>query len=68
MEIKNRLLEIRLSMGYKTQGEFAKLLEIQQPRYCMYESNQAQPSLKRAFEIAEKLNKDINDIFYKEES
>lgn len=66
MEVKNRLLEIRLSMGYKTQGEFAKMLDILQPRYCMYESNQAQPSLKRAFEISEKLNKNINDVFYKE--
>ncbi len=33
MAIKNKLLDIRLSMGYKTQKEFAEFLGIRRVQY-----------------------------------
>jgi hypothetical protein len=42
MAIKNRLLEIRLQMGYKKQKDFAAFLEINEKDYCRVENNKKQ--------------------------
>ena len=49
--IKNRLLEIRLKLGYKYAKDFANYLEIN-----------SQPTLETAYKIAKKLNIKIEDI------
>lgn len=67
MAIKNRLLEIRLQMGYKKQKEFAEFLGIDSNDYSRIENNKKQVSLETAFNISEKINKNIEEIFYKSE-
>lgn len=62
--VKNRLLEIRLKLGYKKQKDFAEYLSLRQPQYNRYENNIAQPSIEQLFQIANKLEININDIVY----
>jgi transcriptional regulator with XRE-family HTH domain len=66
MGVKNRLLEIRLSMGYKKQKDFAEFLGIQRNQYNRYENNMIQPSVDILLEIAQKLGCRIEDIIFKE--
>lgn len=65
--IKNKLLEIRLKLGYKKQKDFAEYLEIARNQYTRYENNQVQPSLEVIYDIAKKLNLNIEDIVEKVE-
>ena len=58
--IKNRLLEIRLNLGYKYAKDFAENINNQQ--YSRYESNKSQPTLETAYKIAKKLNIRIEDL------
>jgi len=62
--VKNRLLEIRLRLGYKFQKDFAEFLSLSQYQYNRYERNERQPSLEVALKISTKLNTDPRDIFY----
>ena len=66
--VKNRLLEIRLSMGYKKQKDFATYLDFKQSQYNKLENNVSQLTLDQLFSIANKLKLNINEIvFYEEE-
>lgn len=67
--VRNKLLEIRLKLGYKFQKDFAEYLGLSQYQYNRYERNENQPSLKVILDICskEKLNIDPRDIFYLEE-
>lgn len=60
--IKNRLLEIRLNLGYKYAKDFAEHLGINNQQYSRYESNKSQPTLETAYKIAKKLNIRIEDL------
>lgn len=64
--LKNRLLEIRLKMGYKNSKDFAKFLGISNSMYSMLENNKRVVGLDNAFIISEKLNMKIEDIWYRE--
>ncbi len=64
--VKNRLLEIRLRLGYKYAKDFAEYLGIKGSMYSLIENNKKNVSLDNAFEIAEKLNMKIEDIWYRE--
>lgn len=66
MPVKNRLLEIRLKLGYKKQKDFAEFLELKQAQYNKFENNKDQPTLDGAFKICEKLNMNIIEVFYYE--
>lgn len=66
MGIKNKLLEIRLRMGYKNAKDFAKLIGISSSTYSLIENNRKSVNLENAFLISEKLNMKIEDIWYKE--
>ncbi|WP_105176832.1 helix-turn-helix transcriptional regulator [Clostridium cagae] len=66
MSVKNKLLEIRLSLGYKNSKDFADFLEINKSMYSLIENNKRVVNLENAFAIAEKLNMNIEDIWYKE--
>lgn len=66
MPVKNKLLEIRLSRGYKKQKDFAEFLGLNQSIYNKFENNSAQPTLDRAIDICCKLNLKIEDVFYNE--
>lgn len=65
--MKNRLLEIRLKMGYKKQKDFAEHLGIPQPQYSKYENNKEQPSIDIFYKVSQKLNIPINDLIYEEQ-
>lgn len=62
--MKNKLLEIRLGMGYKKQKDFAEFLGLKVAQYNKFENNKDQPTLDGAFRICEKLGKNINEVFY----
>ncbi|GAA0768765.1 hypothetical protein GCM10008908_09490 [Clostridium subterminale] len=64
--LKNRLLEIRLNRGYKNSKDFADFLGISRSMYSMIENNKRVVGLDNAFQIAERLNMRIEDIWYKE--
>lgn len=63
MGVKNRLLEIRLSMGYKFQKDFGEFLEIDPNNYNQIENNKKQVSLEVALKISQKLNLHTDEIF-----
>ena len=64
--LKNRLLEIRLSLGYKFQKDFAEKLGMSKKDYNLIENNKKGISLEKAIDIAEKLNMKVEDIWFKE--
>jgi len=68
MAIKNRLLNIRLEMGYKFQKDFAEFLGISPYQYNRYEKNVSQPSVEILYNISKKINKKIEDIIEVEKS
>lgn len=65
--VKNRLLEIRLKLGYKKQKDFANFLEVGISHYNKLENNNLLITVDVLFKIARKLNMNINDILYYEE-
>lgn len=66
MVVKNKLLQIRLSLGYKKQSDFAEFLGIARSQYCRYENNKEQPSIEIFYKIAQKLNMKIDDLIEEE--
>lgn len=60
--VKNRLLEIRLKMGYKKQKDFAEFLGINKSQYSKYENNREQPSVEVLHRLAIKLNCHIENL------
>lgn len=65
--VKNRLLEIRLKLGYKYAKDFAEFLGINNQQYSRYEVNKSQPTLETAYKIAKKLNIPIEELILDEE-
>lgn len=65
MGVKNRLLEIRLQMGYKKQKDFAEFLGISTYQYNRYELNAVQPGVELLLIISEKTGKPIDYIVYR---
>lgn len=64
--LKNKLLEIRLKLGYKNSKDFADFLGVNKSMYSLIENNKRNVNLENAFDIAEKLNMKIEDIWFKE--
>lgn len=64
--VKNKLLDIRLKLGYKKQQDFADYLSINRNTYNLIENNKKSVNLENAFLIAEKLGLKIEDIWYRE--
>lgn len=65
--VKNKLLQIRLNLGYRKQKEFADYIQVSQASYNKYENNSSQPGLEVLLRIAQKLNIKVDDIVYLEE-
>lgn len=68
MGLKNRLHEIRHDLRIDRQIDMAAMLGLLQQQYNRYERNQVQPTLEMAIRIAHKLNKQVEDVFYIEET
>lgn len=64
MEVKNKLKEIRMREYMMEPKEFADMLGINIKTYYPWELGSAIPSLKKCLEIAEKLNRKVDDIWY----
>ena len=64
MGVKNHLKEIRMKEYTMNQKEFAEYLNIGVTAYCNWENETSKPTLEKAIEISDKLNKDIKQIWY----
>ncbi|WP_297637268.1 helix-turn-helix domain-containing protein [uncultured Clostridium sp.] len=62
--IQNKLKEIRMKEYMLNQKDFAEFLGIKIRTYNMWERGESCPNLQLAFEICEKLKKDIKDVWY----
>lgn len=62
--IKNRLLQIRLSRGYKLQKDFAEFLGLSKKEYSLLENNKKSVSLGKALYIAKKLEMKVEEIWF----
>lgn len=62
--VKNKLKEIRMKEYMMSQKDFATFLDVQVKVYWSWENNKSKPTLEKALEIANKLNKNIMDIWY----
>lgn len=65
--VKNKLLNIRLNLGYKKQKDFADYIGVSQASYNKWENNINQPGVETILQIAKKLNVKIEDIICLEE-
>ncbi|HEY5588448.1 MAG TPA: helix-turn-helix transcriptional regulator [Candidatus Paceibacterota bacterium] len=65
MSVKNKLLDIRLELRYKTQQEFADFLGVDRWLYNRYENNKVQPNAQNLLNICLKTNKRIEELIYK---
>lgn len=66
MPVKNNLREIRMREYLEDPKEFAKRLDIALKTYYQYEDGTSKPNLEKALDIGAKLNKKIEEIWYKE--
>lgn len=64
MAIKNKLKEIRMRDYLMEPEEFAKILDINIKSYYSYEKGSSRPTLEKSLEIAKKLNKKLEEIWY----
>ena len=64
--VKNKLLELRLKLGYKKQKDFGEFLGITRSQYNKYENNKEQPSIEVLYKMAKKLNLKVDDLIYEE--
>jgi Predicted transcriptional regulators len=46
--------------------DFSKMLDAKKSTYSQWENGLNNPTLEKAFEIARKLNKNINEVWYEE--
>jgi DNA-binding XRE family transcriptional regulator len=66
MSVKNKLKDIRMREYAMNQKEFAEYLNVGTTTYCNWETGTSRPLLEIALEIADKLNKDVKQIWYLE--
>ena len=65
--VKNHLREIRHELMIDKQIDMARLLELRQEQYNIYELQRSQPSLEIALHIARKLGRPVEEIFWLED-
>lgn len=66
MAVKNNLKEIRMKEYMMNMTQFAEFLEIDIKLLSSWEKGRSKPTLERALEISNKLNKTVNEIWYLE--
>ncbi|MBU3131615.1 helix-turn-helix domain-containing protein [Clostridium gasigenes] len=64
MSIRNKLKEIRMRDYLMDPEDFAKSIDVNIKSYYSYEKGSSRPTLEKALEIAKKLNKNIEEIWY----
>ncbi|EGT4144077.1 helix-turn-helix transcriptional regulator [Clostridium perfringens] len=66
MSVNNKLREIRMREFLMEIREFADKLGVNLKTYSNWEKNRSKPPLEEALKIAEKLERNIEDIWYLE--
>ncbi|QAA31258.1 transcriptional regulator [Clostridium manihotivorum] len=66
MAVKNRLREIRMKEFMMEPTEFADMLQVNPKSYYQWESGASRPNLEKSLQVAKKLNRNVNDIWYLE--
>lgn len=66
MGIINKLREIRMREFLMDSGEFALKLGVNPKTYSNWEKNRSRPQLEEALKVAEKLERNIEDIWFLE--
>lgn len=64
--IKNRLREIRMKEYMLDSKQFAQMLGESNTTYSNWELGVSKPTLEKAFTIASKLNKKVDELWYLE--
>jgi putative transcriptional regulator len=64
MPVKNRLKEIRMKEYMMEPQEFANYIGVNYKTYYSWERGVIGPSLQTALQVAQKLNKKVEDIWY----
>lgn len=64
--LKHKLKEIRMKEYMKNSSEFSEMLGLKLSNYSQIENYKKSLSLESAYDIAEKLNRKIEDIWYKD--
>lgn len=62
--VENKLKEIRMKEYLMAPGEFAKLIGTDIKNYSNWESGRSRPKLEIALEVAKKLNKKVEEIWF----
>lgn len=62
--LENKLKEIRMKEYLMAPGEFAKLIGTDIKNYSNWESGRSRPKLEIALEVAKKLNKKVEEIWF----
>ncbi|MBB6623851.1 helix-turn-helix domain-containing protein [Clostridium gasigenes] len=64
--VRNKLKEIRMKEYLMAPGEFAKYIGTDIKNYSNWESGRSRPKLEIALQIAKKLNKTVEEIWFLE--
>lgn len=64
--VKNKLKEIRMKEFVMNSGEFASHLGMSVKTYSGWENGSSRPTLEKALELSDKLNRDVKEIWYLE--
>ncbi|WP_034440056.1 helix-turn-helix transcriptional regulator [Clostridium ihumii] len=64
MSVKNNLKKIRMMEFLMAPGEFARFLGVDIKTYSGWENERSKPTLERALNIANKLNRDVKEIWF----
>ncbi|MBE6068856.1 MAG: helix-turn-helix domain-containing protein [Clostridium lundense] len=65
MAVKNKLKEIRMKEYLiESKSEFARFLGVKEHAYIKWENEESAPAMELALQIAQKLNRKIDDIWY----
>lgn len=62
--LENKLKEIRMKEYLMAPGEFAKLIGTDIKNYSNWESGRSRPKLEIALEVAKKLSKKVEEIWF----
>lgn len=58
----NKIRELRIKKGFKSQKEFADMLKIKPNTYCQYETGKREPDLETLIQIANMLDVSMDEI------
>jgi DNA-binding XRE family transcriptional regulator len=64
--VKNHLKEIRMKEYMLNIKDFAEIIGVDNKVLSSWERDKSRPTLERALEVSQKLNRNVNEIWYLE--